>query len=106
MLDFTEMAEENILHIVRLNIDPAHEKEFNEWYDTKHLPDILACPGWISGHRFKSINDGPKYVAIYEVAGDWAYETQEYRQASGFFEFTPHVRDFSRIQLRLIGGKA
>lgn len=93
---------ENIIHIVRVNIDPVYEQEFNDWYDNKHLPDILSCPGWLSGRRFQTLGEGPKYAAIYEVAGDWAFDTPEYHRVSGFFEFTPHVHDFSRIQLRPI----
>ena len=99
------MPEANIIHIVRLNIDPAYEKEFNEWYDNKHLPEILSCPGWLSGRRFQTLGEGPKYAAIYEVAGDWAFNTPEYHRVTGFFDFTPHVRDFSRIQLQPIYGK-
>ncbi|MGN6773477.1 MAG: hypothetical protein ACTHJQ_27065 [Rhizobiaceae bacterium] len=100
--EYKEMSEENIIHIVRLNIDPICEKEFNEWYDNRHLPDILSCPGWLSGRRFRALGEGPKYAAIYQVAGEWAFATPEYKEVAGFFEFTPHVRDFSRIQLRPI----
>ena len=26
--------------------DPAHEEEYNEWYNTKHVPDMLEIPAW------------------------------------------------------------
>ncbi|NPC55977.1 DUF4286 family protein [Caenimonas soli] len=88
------------LHIVRVDIDPAYEQAFNRWYDEVHVPALLACPGWLSARRFISIEDGPKYAAIYDVAGDWAYDTPEFNAVKGFMEFTPHVRNFMRQRLR------
>lgn len=61
-----------------------------------HVPALLACPGWLSARRFVSLEGGPKYAAIYEVAGDWVYDTPEFHAVKGFMEFTPHVRHFMR----------
>lgn len=88
-----------VLHIVRVDIAPEHEEAFNRWYDAVHVPALLACPGWLSARRFVSLEDGPKYAAIYEVAGDWVYDTPEFRAVAGFMEFTPHVRNFLRQRL-------
>jgi hypothetical protein len=87
------------LHIVRVDIAPEHEEAFNRWYDEVHVPALLACPGWLSARRFVSLEDGPKYAAIYEVAGDWVYDTPEFQAVKGFMEFTPHVRNFMRQRL-------
>lgn len=38
---------------VLTNCDPTHEKEFNEWYDTVHLQDLLRIPGIVSAGRCK-----------------------------------------------------
>lgn len=84
------------LHMVRVDIDPAHEDAFNTWYDAVHVPALLACPGWLSAKRFVSLEGGPKYAAIYEVAGDWVYDTPEFHAVKGFMEFTPHVSHFMR----------
>ena len=88
-----------VLHVVRVDIAPEHEAAFNHWYDTVHLPALLACPGWLSARRFVSLEDGPKYCAIYEVAGDWVYSTPEFEAVAGFMEFTPHVSNFYRQRL-------
>jgi hypothetical protein len=69
------MPDEAFIHIVRVDIDPEHEAAFNDWYEQRHVPDLLACPGWLSATRFVSIGDGPKYAAMYEVEGRWAFET-------------------------------
>jgi hypothetical protein len=87
------------IHIVRVDIDPAFEAAFDRWYDEIHLPAILACPGWLSGKRFVAIDDGPRYAAMYTIAGDWAYETPEFLAIKGFGEFSPHVRNFQRLRL-------
>ncbi len=68
-------SDESFIHIVRVDIDPEHEVAFNDWYEHTHFPDLLACPGWLSAKRFVSIGDGPRYAAVYEVAGQWAFET-------------------------------
>jgi hypothetical protein len=54
--------------------DPAREKEFNDWYDNTHVPDVLETPGFVSCTRYELIGDpGPgqgKFLAIYEVESD------------------------------------
>ena len=62
--------------------DPAREEEFNHWYNTIHVPDVLETPGILRGTRFK--NDEPpeghgKYLAIYEV------ETEDIQQTISTF---------------------
>ena len=55
------------LLVVMLNVDPEVEEEFNEWYNTEHIPALIKVEGAISGQRYVS-EDGPlKYMAIYEV---------------------------------------
>ena len=54
--------------------DPAREKEFNEWYDNTHVPDVLETPGFVGCTRYELMgNPGPgqgKYLAIYDVESD------------------------------------
>jgi len=96
------MSDEPLIHIVRVDIEPAHEAAFNEWYDNIHIPEILACPGWLSARRLIAMDGGPKYAAMYEIAGTWVYETPEFRAVSGFGTFQPHTHGFQRIQLEPI----
>lgn len=93
-------GDRQFLHIVRVDIDPAHEAAFNRWYDEVHVPDLLACPGWLSARRFTALDGGPKYVAVYEIAGLWVYDTPEFQRVKGFREFEPFVRNFVRLQLQ------
>lgn len=43
---------------------PAMDEEFNAWYDTEHLPERLAIPGFRSARRWVR---GGTYLATYEL---------------------------------------
>jgi len=94
------MKDQPHLHIVRVDVDPVHEDAFNHWYDHVHVPDLLGCPGWLSARRYVALDGGPKYVAVYEIAGLWVYDTPEFHRVKGFREFEPHVLNFVRLQLQ------
>lgn len=98
------MSSDAFIHIVRVDIDAEHEAAFNAWYEDTHFPDLLRCPGWLSARRFVSIGQGPKYAAMYEVAGQWAFETPEFQAIKGFGPFEPFVKNFMRIQLKPFAG--
>jgi hypothetical protein len=94
------IPDEAFIHIVRVDIDAEHEAAFNAWYEDTHVPQLLACPGWLSAQRFVSVGTGPRYAAIYDVAGPWAFETPEFLAVKGFGPFESLVRNFTRIQLK------
>jgi hypothetical protein len=39
--------------------DPAEnrEEEYNHWYDSQHIPDVLRVPGFVSGRRFRVVDN-------------------------------------------------
>jgi hypothetical protein len=47
--------------------DPKYEEEFNAWYDTEHLPQLLTLPGILDAARYVATKGGPKYLAAYEI---------------------------------------
>ena len=50
--------------------DPSREGEFNEWYDTIHLADILETPGIVRASRYENSNPAEgqgKFLAMYEI---------------------------------------
>ena len=62
--------------------DPAREEEFNHWYNTVHVPDVLETPGILRGTRYRNdeLPEGHgKYLAVYEV------ETEDIQQTSSRF---------------------
>ena len=52
------------IFLVYVDIDAKHDKEFNDWYNTEHLPELLAVPGILSAARYKAVKGGPKYLAF------------------------------------------
>jgi hypothetical protein len=61
---------------VQTDAMPGHEREFNNWYDEKHVPEILATEGFVLGRRFRAVpspSDAEresgisKYLAVYDV---------------------------------------
>jgi uncharacterized protein (TIGR02118 family) len=61
--------------------EPAREKEFNDWYDNIHVPDMLEVPGLLSATRWVSAEpregQSRKYLALYEMETDSLGEFNE-----------------------------
>ena len=53
--------------LVYVDIDARHDQEFNTWYTTEHLPELLAVPGILAAARYVAVKGGPKYLAFYEL---------------------------------------
>lgn len=70
---------------------PVFEEEFNDWYDTEHLPERAALPGFLTALRFTSLGGGPRYAALYDMAGADALQSAEYAAVSGD-NFSPWTR--------------
>jgi vacuolar-type H+-ATPase subunit F/Vma7 len=62
------------------DIAPEAEREFNEWYNTEHVPQLLGVPGFLSGRRYQAVEGEPKYLALYELAIPEVLKTDAFRQ--------------------------
>lgn len=56
------------------NVKPGREADFREWYDTEHVPDVVAVPCYRSGRRFRLFgtvgSEGPwEYLSLYRFLG-------------------------------------
>lgn len=58
--------------------DGKYDDEFNAWYDTQHLPQLLAIPGFLDAARYVSVRGGPKYLAAYELESIATLQTPEF----------------------------
>lgn len=62
--------------VVLTNAVDGRDQEFNDWYDNRHLPDILATEGFVAAQRFRLAPMDPeqefphRYLALYEVETD------------------------------------
>jgi hypothetical protein len=69
------------LWLVFANAVEGKDAEFNDWYDNRHIHDVVDLPGLISGQRFvlAPVAAGDplpwKYLAIYEVEHDRVADT-------------------------------
>ncbi len=59
------MATERVTMMFRADVPAAIESAWNQWHN-KHLSARINIPGIISGRRFRSIHDEPKYMVIYD----------------------------------------
>jgi hypothetical protein len=61
-------------------VSPDRDDEFNDWYDTVHVPAVCEVPGVVSARRFRlaeqrsashaDVTGGRRYLVIYEVDTD------------------------------------
>ena len=70
----------------------AMEEEFNAWYDTEHLPERLAIPGFRSARRWVAeVAPGEgKYLATYELDSAAVLQSPPYLER--FANATPWTR--------------
>ncbi len=68
--------------LVSMDVDPAHEDEFNDWYNTEHIPLLRKVPGVITARRFRADHGKPVYVALYHVGDTGVYATPAWMAAN------------------------
>ncbi len=82
------------LFVVTMDIAPEAEGEFNDWYDTEHIPALVQVPGVLSGRRFRALRGAPRYVAIYHLVGPDSYGSDVWCAA----DRTPWIQRLRRYQ--------
>ena len=80
--------------LVSMNVDPAHEDEFNDWYDMEHIPHFNRLAGVITARRFRVVLGDPRYVALYHVENTDIYATPGWMAANE----TPWILRMRRFQ--------
>ena len=68
------------IFMVYTDVDPRHEDEFNAWYNTEHLPELLSLPGFLDAARYEATKGGPKYLAVYELRNVSALQTTTFHK--------------------------
>jgi hypothetical protein len=68
--------------LVRLEIDPGHDAEFNDWYNTDHLPALTSVPGVYGARRYRATVGSPTYLAVYELANADVPKSDTWRKAA------------------------
>jgi hypothetical protein len=94
------------LLLVMLDVDPSvDEDDFNRWYFEEHVAERLSCPGFLSARRFKVVEGQPRYLAIYELEGPEALQTEQYLEMAHSPEIGDNVADpvGSKRTLEMLG---
>jgi hypothetical protein len=68
------------IFLVYTDVDPTHEDEFNAWYNTEHLPELLSLPGFLDAARYVAYKGVPRYLAAYELESAEALKTAEFQK--------------------------
>ena len=68
--------------VVTMEVDPADEAEFNQWYNEQHLPERMEIPGYISARRFKlAEGEGAlTYLCIWELEDGSPLQSRMYQE--------------------------
>src|SRR6185369_6002262 len=54
---------------VYADVTPGAEADYNRWYDTRHIPQRLALPGYLAAARYeRTVQGKARYMAFYELA--------------------------------------
>ena len=64
------------------DVDPAHESEFNLWYNREHMQERMAIQGFRRARRFRALGLCPlPYLALYDTDSVQVFRSQAYQQA-------------------------
>jgi hypothetical protein len=67
--------------LTSMDIDAAHEAEFNRWYDREHLEERVAIDGFIEARRYVAHVGKPKYLSLYSTESFEVLDSDIYRKA-------------------------
>ena len=85
-------SERKAMLMVMLECEDGWEQEFNQWYDEEHLPERLACPGFLSAKRYRAIEGKPRFLATYELESLDALKSEQYLALREGTEWTKRMR--------------
>ena len=60
------------------DVAPGHEAEFDAWFQTEHLSERLAVPGFLFGRRHQAISGSAGYFNFYLVASPVVLTSRAY----------------------------
>ena len=71
------------LLVAGFDYSPVAEDEFNDWYDTEHIPERARIPGFINCERWLGAEDPKVSIATYDLESPAVLESAEYRAIAG-----------------------
>lgn len=89
------------LLVSAMNVAPEFDAEFNEWYDTEHLPRLAQIPGVLAARRYTSPGAGHKYVSTYHLASTEICASKAWQEAANT-KWTEKMKLHLKDRLRLV----
>jgi hypothetical protein len=78
---------------------------FNTWYETVHVPDVLALPGFVRARRYRvrpglAQNDGAahEFVTLFEIEGDPAAALAALHAATPAMDLAEGLLDLEHVR--------
>jgi hypothetical protein len=93
------------LLIASFDIGDCPRDEFNDWYDTEHIPDRQKVPGFLNFERWVGAEDPNLVLAIYDLQSVNVLQSPEYLRI-GFHSPSPWTRRLmpkTKRVLRFVG---
>ena len=69
--------------IAAMDYSACPQDEFDDWYDTEHIPERLAIPGFINAERWLGIEDPKVSLATYDLDEVGVLHSAPYQKVGG-----------------------
>ena len=97
-----EGGEPALLRFNRSDVGQGREEEYHRYYNHTLLPKLLECPGWLTASRYEAVRGTPRFLAMYYLTGEEAFQSPQYFEARGWRELEPYVFDVTTTTYRPI----
>lgn len=91
----------NGLLVAGFNYSMVDAGEFNDWYDTEHLPERQRCKGFINCVRWQGVDDPKVAIATYDLKSHAVLHSPPY-QAIGRENLSPWSKRMTGKAQRLL----
>jgi hypothetical protein len=85
-----------------MSVAPGHEREFNDWYDTEHIPALAAVSGTLCARRYRGTGAAPqRSLALYWLESTEIPNSHAWKAAANT-PWTERMRPHFRNHLRVV----
>ncbi len=89
-----------LINVVTTRVHRDQCDAFDSWYSNTHVPEIVACPGWLNSRRYHRIDAPASFLAIYELTdASTPFATPEYEAAVGWDGFDRHLLGYHGFRI-------
>lgn len=94
-----------LVNVISVEVAADRAEGLSRWYSDVHVPEIVACPGWLGAVRYESTGGGGRYLAIYGLEdAERPFATPEYEAAVGWDGWEEHLLGYHGFRIyRRIG---